>query len=52
MLKLKVNNQNPSIIDQEEHGDSGVTYCNSSLLRVITSFNLNMTYSKYQREYQ
>lgn len=40
------------VIDQEERGDSGVTYCNSTLLRVITSFILNMTYSEYQKEYQ
>lgn len=46
LLKLKVNNQTRIyVIDQEGDGDSGVTYCNSTLPPVITFPAPTLTYS-------
>lgn len=52
ILKLKVNNQIHicNITEQEEHGDSGVTYWNSVLLRVIALFILKYDLFQVWRE--
>lgn len=52
ILKLKVNNQIHiyNITEQEEHGDSGVTYWNSILLRVVALFILKYDLFQVWRE--